>query len=97
MGVNSFTLGNWEKNRCEPGVRHYPAIMDFLGYCPYQVGDTFGRRLMLHRTHRGLSQRDLARAIGADPSSIARCETGECTPTIPAVRRLKKYFGVVCL
>ncbi|MES9815454.1 MAG: helix-turn-helix transcriptional regulator [Candidatus Thiodiazotropha sp.] len=35
LGVNSWTLRNWEHNRTEPSVRYYSAIMDFLGYCPY--------------------------------------------------------------
>ncbi|MEW8657324.1 MAG: helix-turn-helix transcriptional regulator [Candidatus Thiodiazotropha endolucinida] len=37
LGVNSWTLINWELNRTEPRVRYYSAIMDFLGYCPYQI------------------------------------------------------------
>lgn len=94
LGINRFTLANWEKNRREPGIRHYPAIMDFLGYCPSRAGTTFGERLMLHRTHRGLSRRALARAVGADPSSIGRWEAKEHIPTTSGVRRLEKYFGM---
>lgn len=94
LGINRFTLGIWETNRREPEVRHYPAIMAFLGYCPYRTATTFGARLTLHRTHRGLSRKALARAVGADPRSIARWEAGIRTPNSQAVRRLAEYFGV---
>ncbi|MEW8042474.1 MAG: helix-turn-helix transcriptional regulator [Candidatus Thiodiazotropha endolucinida] len=77
LGINSWTLRNWEYNRTKASVRYYPAIMDFLGYCPYQRGDTLGRKMMLHRTHQGLSQRDLARIIGVDPGTVSRWETDE--------------------
>ncbi|MEW8050184.1 MAG: helix-turn-helix transcriptional regulator [Candidatus Thiodiazotropha sp.] len=77
LGVNPWTLRNWEHNRTKPRIRYYPAIMDFLGYCPYQRGDTLGRKIMLHRTYQGLSQRDLARIVGVDRGSISRWEAGE--------------------
>ncbi|PUB85771.1 MAG: hypothetical protein DBP02_04640 [gamma proteobacterium symbiont of Ctena orbiculata] len=35
LGVNPWTLRNWEHNRSEPRVRYYSTIMDFLGYCPH--------------------------------------------------------------
>ncbi|MEW8646455.1 MAG: helix-turn-helix transcriptional regulator [Candidatus Thiodiazotropha endolucinida] len=35
LGVNPWTLRNWEHNRTNPSVQYYPAIMDFLGYCPH--------------------------------------------------------------
>ncbi|MEW8001043.1 MAG: helix-turn-helix transcriptional regulator [Candidatus Thiodiazotropha endolucinida] len=77
LGVNPWTLRNWELNRTKPSVQYCPAIMDFLGYCPYQRGDTLGRKIMLHRTHQGLSQRDLARIVGIDPGTISRWEADE--------------------
>ncbi|MEW7987469.1 MAG: helix-turn-helix transcriptional regulator [Candidatus Thiodiazotropha endolucinida] len=76
LGVNPWTLRNWEYNRTKPCVRYYPAIMDFLGYCPYQRGDTLGKKILLHCTHQGLSQRDLARIVGVDPGSILKWERG---------------------
>ncbi|MES9969173.1 MAG: helix-turn-helix transcriptional regulator [Candidatus Thiodiazotropha sp.] len=76
LGVNPWTLRNWELNNTEPAVQYYPAIMDFLGYCPYQRGDTLGKKIMLHRTHQGVTQRQLAQRLKVDPGSISRWETG---------------------
>ncbi|MEW8052024.1 MAG: helix-turn-helix transcriptional regulator [Candidatus Thiodiazotropha endolucinida] len=42
LGVNPWTLRNWEHNRTEPRVQYYPAIRDFLGYCTCQRGDSLG-------------------------------------------------------
>ena len=35
LGVDSCTLRNWESGSSEPMVHSYPAVMEFLGYCPY--------------------------------------------------------------
>jgi hypothetical protein len=42
--ITDFTLGNWERGHTEPPVKHWLLIMDFLGYCPYQVARTLGVR-----------------------------------------------------
>lgn len=74
LGVNPWILRNCELENTEPSVLYYPTIMDFLGYCPYKRRDTLGKQIMLHRTHQGLSQRDLARIVDVDPGSVSRCE-----------------------
>ncbi|MEW8408774.1 MAG: helix-turn-helix transcriptional regulator [Candidatus Thiodiazotropha sp.] len=35
---------------------------------------------MLHHTHQGLSQRDLARIVGVDPGSVSKWEAGDRIP-----------------
>jgi len=60
MGVNPWTILNWEKANTQPHVRAYPAIMKFLGYCPAQYTKSIGERIRLHRIHRGLTILDLA-------------------------------------
>ncbi|MCU7933919.1 MAG: transcriptional regulator [Candidatus Thiodiazotropha sp. (ex Dulcina madagascariensis)] len=93
LGINPWTLRNWEHNRTEPCVQYYPAIMDFLGYCPYQVGDTLGQKIMLHRTHRGLTLRGMAQKMGVDPGSVSRWEAGARKPTEHLFARLVEFFG----
>jgi transcriptional regulator with XRE-family HTH domain len=74
LQVTKCTIWNWENNRSEPVVQHYPAIMHFLGYCPYQYPKKWGERLRLHRMHQGLSTKKLARLIKVDPGSIQSWE-----------------------
>ena len=95
LGVDSFTFANWEKGATQPMVWYYPAIMEFLGYCPYQQALTFGDRLRLHRTHRGLSHRVLARQIGIDPASISRWESGDRVPWERLLIRIRTVFDKV--
>ncbi|MCU7847672.1 MAG: transcriptional regulator [Candidatus Thiodiazotropha sp. (ex Lucinoma kastoroae)] len=92
LGINPWTLRNWEHNRTEPSVRYYPAIMNFLGYCPYQRGDTLGKKIMLHRAHQGLSQRQLAEQLKVDPGSVSRWETGVRCPIKGANLKLLDDF-----
>ena len=80
MDVNPATIANWEKGRTEPPVAFLPRIMAFLGYCPYQQARSLGERLWLHRTHQGLSHRQLAKLLGVDSGSLSRWETGERRP-----------------
>ena len=53
-------------------VRHYPAIMDFPGYCPWEPPKTWGERLNLYRTHMGLSLKKFAQQLGVDPGTLVR-------------------------
>ncbi len=93
LGIDSFSLGNWEKGKTEPLVQYYPAIMEFLGYCPYQCGNTFGTKLRLHRTHQGLSHRHLARRIGVDQGSISRWESGERRLGKRTIGKVRLFLG----
>ncbi|MEW8525446.1 MAG: helix-turn-helix transcriptional regulator [Candidatus Thiodiazotropha endolucinida] len=93
LGVNPWTLRNWEHNRTEPRVQYYPAIMDFLGYCPYQRVDTLGRKMMLHRTHQGLTQRQLAQLIKVDPGLVSRWEMGIRSPIEGVMLKLLGALG----
>jgi transcriptional regulator with XRE-family HTH domain len=88
LGVDLFTLINWEKNKTEPVVRHWPAIVSFLRYCPYQQVETFGDKLRLYRIHQGLSHKAIAEVLGVDPGSISLWATGERKPTTDMQRRI---------
>lgn len=94
LKVNPWTLGNWEKGSTEPVVAHYPAIMSFLGYCPWMPADTFGKQIYRCRVHLGLSIRAFARQLEVDPATVSRWEVGKREP-IKAIRHLlKERFGI---
>ena len=77
LSVSVETLHNWEAGKTTPAVKHLPAIMEFLGYCPYQHVRSLGDRLRLHRMHRGLSVKAIAKMLGVDPGSISSWENGD--------------------
>ena len=80
LKITNFTLINWERGQTEPPVKYWPRIMDFLGYCPYQEARSMGELLRLHRTHRGLSHRELAKLLRVDAGSLSRWERGKRRP-----------------
>jgi len=79
--VNKTTIHNWETHRSSPLVRHLPGVIVFLEYDPLPVPRTFGERLLRARQALGLSQKDMARRIGADPRTLARWESGKSRPS----------------
>jgi len=91
--VTESTICNWENNQNKPVVQHYPRIMDFLGYCPHQHPKNWGERLRLHRIHRGLSYKKLAKAIKVDPGSIQRWEISEKPPYKHLQNKVDQFFN----
>jgi DNA-binding XRE family transcriptional regulator len=45
------------------------------------------------RTHRGLTQRELAETSGVTQADISRIERGVITPTVPTLLRLVQALG----
>ncbi|MBA2593954.1 MAG: helix-turn-helix transcriptional regulator [Gammaproteobacteria bacterium] len=80
LPIKERTLSVWETGKRTPPVPYWPAIMEFLGYCPYEEARSLGDRLRLHRMHRGFSHRALARLLNVDHGSLSRWETGERRP-----------------
>ena len=77
LGVDECTVWNWERNRTCPLTKHLPAIIGFLGYAPFEnTGKSLGERLLLCRMRTGLTQKELAKAIGIDSGTLSRMEKG---------------------
>lgn len=75
LGAQIDTIRNWERDRTSPALRYLPAIIEFLGYDPARSEPkTVGERLLKYRRDRGISQKDLARQIGIDPTTLSRIE-----------------------
>ncbi|MDR3405949.1 MAG: helix-turn-helix domain-containing protein [Chthoniobacter sp.] len=82
IGCNTATVTNWEKSHTAfPQINHMAGVVRFLGFNPLPNGDTVAQRLVNHRKALGVTQKDFAREIGVDPSTLAKWERGERTPT----------------
>jgi transcriptional regulator with XRE-family HTH domain len=92
IGVDTCTILNWEKNRCQPEIQHYPKIFNYLGYCFIQYPKTEGERLRLFRTNRGLTIKELAKFIGVDPASIQAWEADKRVPSRKAREKMEKLW-----
>ena len=80
IGCDEMSVVNWEKGHRTPRVNHMAGVVEFLGFNPFQNGDTMAHRLVNHRKARGMTQKEFASQIGVDPSTLARWERGERVP-----------------
>lgn len=53
-----------------------------------------GKNLKRIRTEKGISQGDIARAIGMDKGFISNIENGKTNPTLSTITKLAKAIGV---
>ena len=94
IGVNKSTITNWELNHNYPELRYIPAIIDFLGYWPYDTpADNLGQQIIAKRTMLGLSQKELARNLGVDPSTLGRWEQDKGQPLLKHRERLMSFLS----
>jgi len=94
IGGNETSVWNWEKNRSSPTLRFIPRIIAFLGYTPDDTKPGgLGQRIVAFRRLRGLTQRELARRLGVDPTTLAGWEQGKHRPTRGLANRLGQMLG----
>ncbi len=87
------TYRNWERNLRNPSFRYMPRIIEFLGYVPFDIPhENLGQKICTYRQLLGLSQRELARQIGVDPSTIGSWERGKHKPEKRFERKLASFF-----
>jgi len=94
IGVSEETILHWEKNQTEPIIKHYPKIMEFLGYCPWHRTHSYGERFALYRTHRGLSIKELAQTLGADEHTVSLWERGGRVPNRKHALAIQALLGL---
>lgn len=81
IGVDKTSIHNWETGIAQPSFEYMPAIIRFLGYNPLPPSDKWSERLVRGRTALGISQKESAKRIGVDASTLARWERGEREPS----------------
>jgi transcriptional regulator with XRE-family HTH domain len=92
LGVDKTSVFNWEANTSKPEIRYMPAILRFLGYNPLPAANGWGERLVRQRTTLGLSQKEVAKHLSVDPSTLARWERGEREPTGALLERVRHFL-----
>jgi DNA-binding XRE family transcriptional regulator len=71
---------NWEKGQRTPRIKHMGGIIRLLGYNPLPAGGNIAEGLIAYRKSRGLTQKEFARELGVDPSTLAGWERGDRQP-----------------
>ena len=88
IGCDEMTVVNWEKGYASPRINHMAKVVEFLGFNPLQKCDTLAQKIVSRRKARGLTQKEFARQLGVDPSTLARWERGERTPEAQFLARI---------
>ncbi|MDR3405038.1 MAG: helix-turn-helix transcriptional regulator [Chthoniobacter sp.] len=93
IGCDEMTIVNWEKGHRTPRVNHMAEVVEFLGFDPFQNGNTMAHRLVNHRKALGITQKEFARQIGVNPSTLARWERGERMPVGQFASKIENLVG----
>jgi transcriptional regulator with XRE-family HTH domain len=95
LGVTALTILYWEHGVFQPAVKHFPAILAFLGYDPKRPSPTcLSERLQAKRRELGWTQRDAARKLGIDPSTWSSWEGGGTIMLIAHRCLVAKFTGL---
>ena len=93
LGVDGCTIYNWENNRTSPNLYSLPKVIRFMGYDPsYTTPKTIGQKLLAYRKRHGITQKELARKLGVDPTTLARWERGKSTLMEESLTVIKRFF-----
>ena len=79
-------------NRRAPKIQYVPTITRFLGYVPFSMGESFPEKLKAYRMLKGLTQQELADALGVVLPTVQTWETGIHQP-MPKMR--ERVLGVI--
>ena len=77
LGVNPWTVLNWEKGHTEPPIASMPAILRILGYDPFPEPKNIPERLLAKRRAMGWSIKEAARQLGVDEGTWGAWEREE--------------------
>jgi transcriptional regulator with XRE-family HTH domain len=97
VGVSECCVTNWELGHTKPEIGYIPAIIEFIGYCPYIPTTDLIARLKTIRWAPGLTQEKLAKLMGIDESSLCSWERGEHRPTKKSRKVIAELLSTLTL
>ena len=74
-------------------MQYTPSIIRFLGYNPLLRANGWAERFVQGRTALGLSQKEAARELRVDPSTLARWQRGERVPAGAFATRVLRFLN----
>ena len=95
LGVAESTICSWETGRTSPQLRFIPRIIAFLEYDPLDgvPHETLAERIIATRQKLGMTQKEMARTLGIDPTTLGRWERGAGKPSRSLRERLEEFIG----
>jgi DNA-binding transcriptional regulator YiaG len=94
LGVTKDTVTYWEVGRSSPRLQHIPKIIGFLSYIPFRKEpETLGEKIVYYRRLAGVTQKELARTLGIDPTTLAKWERGEREPCEINLKKIRSLLS----
>lgn len=95
LDMKNSTLSQYETGKRDPNDKIWQKLADFF-HVPisYLRGESNPNRIKKMRQVKGVSQQDVAKALGLTRQAIALYETGQREPRIETWQKLANYFGV---
>lgn len=93
IGVSENTVWNWEHGT-EPELIHIPAVLELLGYVPWDCpADPIGR-LAYFKKVKGLSFERLGTLMGRDPEQLEDWLSGRVVPCKSNIDRITLFLSI---
>lgn len=93
VGVDPKTWMGWERDKRQPYVHQYPALIRYLGYEPWAEPLALGDMLIAQRRRHGLSLKRAAEIVGVDEGTFGRWENGEWKPQQRSLPVIDRFLG----
>lgn len=89
LKIDRETLRGWESNQFQPYIRHYPLIIQLLGYFPLEIDTgTLSGKIKNYRHYNGLSQRQFAKLLDTDVATVWQWETKNRPPLLETQKKI---------
>lgn len=92
IGVDAYTVLNWEKGKTTPSPKDFPRIVHFLGYVPLPQPVTLAERLYYVRRIKGWSIKEAGHAAGIHEETWGYWERGQNPPQKRMRERIETFL-----
>jgi DNA-binding XRE family transcriptional regulator len=94
LQIDRETLRGWELNLFTPFVKHYPAIINLLGYYPFnEEMESLGGKIKRYRFTNGITQEQFALLLDTDRSTVSQWENNKYVPLLPTKKRILELLS----
>ena len=92
LNVSETMVTAWELSRNMPTAKFAKAIIEFLGYIPFEVeGSSIGKQLYYARLISGKTQAEVSKEIGVDETTLRYFELGVRRPFRKTSEKIEKF------